>query len=324
MDKINLHDELIAALYDKIPKRADLVNKVSEILRIEKEPAYRRLNGKVQFSVQEMGLLANSLNISLDALLRKEMGYQWIPFILDSPMQVKSIEILVDFQESCLIQMRDIMQGPSEYASVFNSIPLEFYIFHPYLMKFMYFKWGYYFVGTDEFNDFAHWELPERFIALKDLTESIISEMTSVVYIWDDALIWTLVKEIEFFYKMHVISVEDKDLIKNDLKNQLTTLEKYIKGVHIPKYTSANVSFYVSSISTGVTSWCLSSGSQSISHFKTHFTRSPITNDYDCFVKIKEWIDSLKNISLLLSRSGQLERRLYFKKQHEIIDLVLG
>ena len=41
------------------------------------------------------------------------------------------------------------------------------------------------------------------------------------------------------------------------------------------------------------------------------------------FNKIKEWINSLCHISTLLSRSGRIERRLFFNTQYRIIDEVL-
>lgn len=270
-----------------------------------------------------MGILANSLNLSLDKLLHNNDWYQWMPFILDSPMKVKSMDVLAESLEATLGQIAEVTQEPSDFASVFNSLPLEYFMHHPHLMKFMYFKWGHYFVGTDEFNDYAQWELPERFLKIKDICEPITTRMAHIVYIWDDSLIWTLAREIDFFYKMHAINTVDRDLIKNDLKQQLTQLEKYIKGTFIPKHTSSNVSFYVSNINMGDTSWYISSKAKCASLFKTNFARSPVSNCNQSFANIKEWIDSLKNFSVLLSGSGQMERRLFFEKQHEIIDLIL-
>lgn len=69
--RINLHDEFIAALHEKVPKRSELVIRISDLLCIEKESASRRLNGRVSFSIREMGILASELGISIDGLLRK-------------------------------------------------------------------------------------------------------------------------------------------------------------------------------------------------------------------------------------------------------------
>lgn len=66
MKKINLHDKFVAELNSKFPKKINLVNPVSNLLNLEKEPVYRRIAGKVNFSVQEMGILSAVLNISLN------------------------------------------------------------------------------------------------------------------------------------------------------------------------------------------------------------------------------------------------------------------
>ncbi|MCC8095284.1 MAG: hypothetical protein LIP05_07980 [Tannerellaceae bacterium] len=70
------------------------MNLISEILCIEKEPASRRLSGKVLFTIREMGLLADVFTISIDQL-RSEDDQLWMPLGLNSPMQkVPSIEAL--------------------------------------------------------------------------------------------------------------------------------------------------------------------------------------------------------------------------------------
>ena len=76
MKKKDLHDIFIEELQNRGIKKADLVYLISDILKLEKESAYRRLAGKVNFSVREMGILAKALNISLDSLLYQDLGLQ--------------------------------------------------------------------------------------------------------------------------------------------------------------------------------------------------------------------------------------------------------
>lgn len=85
INKKDLHDDFIDELYRKIPKRVDLINLLSDILRLEKESIYRRLARKVNFSIREMGILAKELNISIDRLLYKEEEHQWLPVVLEYP-----------------------------------------------------------------------------------------------------------------------------------------------------------------------------------------------------------------------------------------------
>jgi len=322
MDQINLNDEFIKALHEKIPRKTDLINIILEVLRIEKEPASRRLNGRVQFSIYEMGLLAQKLNISLDSLLHRNQKCQWVSFMLPSLLGVTLIDELCDAIELQLGQMSEIAREPSQYSNIFNTLPLQFYINYPYLLKFMFYKWGHYFIGTDEFNDFSQWQLPERITKIRKMLESIQDNISQVLYIWDDTLVWTLAGEINFFYKMNAINLKDRDNIKKDLKDMLAQLEKNIKGN--PNSSFRNIDFYVSNIGVGCTSWCISSNTRCLSSLSTNFAFSRPDSSYESYRRLKEWLDSFRNISVLISGSGELERRSFFQKQNKIIEVFLN
>ena len=324
MEKINLHDKFLESLHEKISNKKQLVDTVSEILRIEKEPVYRRLNGKVLFSVQEMGILAIELGIVIDSLLFPDKGYQWIPFLLESPLGASSIDDFCDLLENKLFYMEKVTQEPSAFGSIFHVLPLELYAQHPYLMKFMFFKWGHYFVGSETFNNFSEWVVTERILEIKEKINQIFKKINTVLYIWDESLIWTLTSEINYLYKIQAISSDDKNLIKNDLKIMLTQLEKHLRGNSFQKNISENLEFYISHINVGTTSLYLASETKQLSFLQTSFSFSQADESYENFVNIQEWVHSFKKIASLISGSGNLERRLFFKKQHRIIDLFLG
>jgi len=324
MDKTNLHEEFIKALIEKIPKRSDLINIISDLLIIEREPASRRLSGKVLFSIQEMGLLAKKFEISLDHLLHKDEKYQWIPMFLKSPVSISSVDLLWDRIYDMLNHMSAIAQEPTRLGYVLNSLPIEFFVHHPDLMKFMFFKWGYYFVGTEEFDNYSQWVVPEKMSTIKDDCEALFENITNTFYIWDTSIIWTLAKEIQIFYEMHVITTEEKDAIKNDLKASLINLEQYLKGTFKPRISSPNLEFHVSTLNLGFTCWYLSTMKRQAFFFQTNFTYSTIEEGYSGFEHMEKWMHSLTEVSVLLSKSGQVHRRLFFEEQHNIIDSILG
>ena len=167
MNKKDLHDVFIDELNRRFPKKFDLVNLISDILKIEREAVYRRLSGKVNFSVREIGILAATLNISIDALLHQNKSIKWLPLVLESPLKMNSMEIPFNMVETLLSNMKDLAgSGQAEMGGVYNHLPLLFYLHSPILRKFLFFKWGHYFIQTDEFNKFSEWELPEKIITL--------------------------------------------------------------------------------------------------------------------------------------------------------------
>jgi len=322
---MDLQDEFIAALYAKVPRRIDLENRIADILDIEKDAAYRRLSGKVNFSIREMGILADQFRISLDRLMHAGSEHLWIPFTLESPVREKSIDAICDIIDIYLARLKIITKDPTESGNVYCSLPMEFYMHSPLLTKFMFFKWGHYFVATDEFNEFSSWELPAR---LTNLKEKIVDSCVfyKSFYIWDSSLIWSLALEVKNFYKMHIITADEKDAIRQELRILMRNFEKFLNGT-IPPFDMPpfpEIDFYVSSINMGFTSSYYSSTKMFTSSFHTNFSFAAIEDCYESFKRMKDWIDSLRNISTLLSKSGRIERRLFFETQDKIINQILG
>lgn len=320
----DLHDAFIGKLCKKVPRRADLVARISDILRLEKESVYRRIAGRVNFSVREMGILARELGLSLDSLLYRDKEFQWLPFRLESPQQFRSMDSfydMIEFNQKCIGEMtRD---EPGETGNVYNSLPMEFFISSPLLTKFMFFKWGNYFVRSEEFNSFSRWEMPERVAAIAERCAGLYN-FREAFYIWDSSLVWTLAREIDNFHRMGVITPEEKGAIKAELMNLLRRIEQALNGTYVSSVPfPAEMSFYVSSINVGFSSSYFAAGDRHFATLQTNFSFSKIENSEEDFLRIKEWIRSFCNISTLLSWSGRIERRQFFESQYKIVDSML-
>ncbi|RHJ87874.1 helix-turn-helix domain-containing protein [Parabacteroides sp. AM08-6] len=324
MKKKDLHDIFIEELQNRGIKKADLVYLISDILKLEKESAYRRLAGKVNFSVREMGILAKALNISLDSLLYQDLGLQWVPVILGLPSAYHSMDSLYDLMESNIAKVKEIsLDEVNETGNVYHALPLECYVHSPVLMKFMFFKWGSYFVQSEEFSDFASWEPPSRLFKIAENFYNIYNFQKGF-YVWDNALIWNISKEILNFYKMRIINTQEKNEIKNELKEFLLKLEMFLNETYTPKFAlPPDYKFYVSAMNLGFSTSYFTSSKQSLALFQTNFSFSMITDSNDKFKKMQEWIRSFCKLSTLFSEGGRIERRLFFNKQHKIIDEIL-
>ena len=53
---------------------------------------------------------------------------------------------------------------------------------------------------------------------------------------------------------------------------------------------------------------------------QVHSINSLTTQDVQMFQSLKEWIQSLKKFSTLISESGEMQRIQFFNQQREIID----
>ncbi|MDL2290117.1 hypothetical protein LJB95_01790 [Paludibacteraceae bacterium OttesenSCG-928-F17] len=321
--KDRLTESFINELHRNIPLRPDLVKEISRILNIEREPASRRLSGSVNFSIDEMGKLAKELNISLDSLLHKNDKYLNVPILLESPWSKNSMSSLFDIISQKLDIINKISTEPYELISIFNSLPIETFIHFPNLIKFMLFKWGHFFVGTNEFYDYSSWEVPEEFYGFKKKVETWNNSAGKRHYVWDVSLIWTLVKEINYLSEMDVINKEDREIIKDELHSMLTYSEEYIKNLNDIRSNDIETYFYMSNIPTGISWMHITSEIGQVAVANTHFSRSGFTTDLKSAKTISDWISSLIKLSTLISGSGHKERRLFFKEQHELVDYLL-
>lgn len=318
------HDEFIEALRDRIPRRPDLVREVAEILKIEKEPASRRLNGMVNFSIDEMAVLARTLNMSIDPMIHRGDDMLSIPQIFELPWKQGSMDSLADMIDEHVAAGYKICTENTEFGMVAGSLPIEFFMHHEPLMKFFLFKWGHFFIGSSEFNDYASWEIPPRFYKIKEKVRKHCVAHGKVLYIWDDALIWVLVRELKYLSVMHVIDAENKEVLRKELHTMLSAHETWLKGLDDSGSEDVDITFYISSIQLGVNGWHLASSRGHVAFFETHFTRTNLLTDRDSCNKVKEWINALKKVSYMVSGSGHKERRLFFEEQHKIVDLFLS
>ena len=120
------------------------------------------------------------------------------------------------------------------------------------------------------------------------------------------------------FASIHLISDETKEEIKNELFLLADELEELaING----KTADGNrVRIYVSNINFEATYSYVDTNNLQMSLIRIYSINSITTMDNEIFCTLKEWIQSLKKFSTLISESGEMQRIQFFKQQREIID----
>jgi len=320
MNKIDLLEKFIQILNTKYPRRYELVSVIEEKLNIERESASRRLSGRVQFTIRELGILAYELDISLDNLLQPE-EYNSVPFMMQAPFTAHSMDILIEQMGKNVSKLESICNKTSEIGSIFNSLPAEFYIPHPNLAKFMHFKWGHYFIGSKEFDKYESWKIPRSILDIHDRIMALHGEYKKIVCFWDISLIWNLVKDIEYFLQIHAINRTDAELIQQDLFEMLDNVEAIAKGTRKDNL-SPEFNFYISSVHLGMTYSYFLSNISCASSFNTYFMRSIFSENHETCMKVRDWIISMKKVSTLISGSGEKERILFFEEQRKIVNSI--
>ena len=324
MAKIDLQNAFIEALYHRYPKKAILVEELSNIMHVEKDGIYRRLSGKINFSINEMAAISHALNIPVDRLINgKEDVTVSLPFVLKEPLNISSIDIILDSINFTLDHVREI--GGGSCGNVCKSLPLEFYLHSPLFSKFMFFRLGHYFVGTDEFKNFSQWELPEQCSILADKFTEVHNRFDSIYFILDEYVFSSLAIEVLNFHRMQVITDSEKNQIGDELQKLLASIEQMISGSSSsPIPVSDNRTFYISPLPIGFDINYFLNEDKHFFSFYTDFSLSLIENNPEKFFRLKEWVDSFRNISTSISDSGLVERNRFFNFQRKLVSQILG
>lgn len=318
--KTDLLHNFVSALNSRTSSKKELVNLIVDSLHIEIESAYRRLSGKVQFTIREMGILAKSLDISIDSLLDDSSEKTPIFFKIDIESEPTNVDVLAEMLEESILEQQKIDARQASMGAVIDSLPVEFFSFYPHLSKFMYFKWGRNNIRTKDFDKFSNWEMPERLIKAQDELRHCFEKYRKVLYLWDTSLMWNLINEIKYHMMVDALSAHDAQILKDELHDLLNNLEDFVRTSG--QSYNIKLMFYVTHFNIAVTSYCVGADNRYMSSLKTHFLHSVMHYDYQTGQKIYQWINSLKKVSSLISGSGERERRIFFKEQHQMVDSI--
>ena len=140
-------------------------------------------------------------------------------------------------------------------------------------------------------------------------------------YIWDSMIFHHLINDIQYFAGIHLITEEDKHQIKEELLQLTDELEDLASKGKTEAGNSVHI--YVSHINFEATYSYLEADSVQLSLIRVYSINSITTQDCGMFLSLKEWIQSLKKFSTMISESGEMQRIQFFQQQREIISTCL-
>ena len=313
----NPNANLIEAMKEKLPLKGQLADMLMDTLYIGKEAVYRRLRGEVPFTLQESALISRKLGISLDKIigLSFKSNAMFNINIVDYDDPFESYYNILEKYVSLINTMPD--DPNSVMGTSANIIPQTLYLKHELLAKFRLFKWMY----QNEHIKCKHFEeleIPQKIINVQQDFAKLSHHIHSTDYIWDSMVFLHLINDIQYFSDIHLIS----DEMKQNLKEELLILTDELERLAIKGKTDFgnDVHIYVSQINFEATYSYLETSTLQLSLIRVYSINSLTTQDVQMFQSLKEWIQSLKKFSTLISESSEMQRIQFFNQQREIID----
>jgi len=313
-----IQENLIATIRETIPEGTNLTNYLSDILSIGRESVYRRLRGEINFTFEEVAILSKELNFSLDNLIGINKDSNAL-FNIHMLQKIDYFDIYVNkIMEYGKLFRESSAQMPTRARMSVNTIPYFFHISYEALSKLRIYKWLYQnqkIKPGDKYSDFL---LPKKIYDTHDAFFKDIQTVPNITIIMDNNVFWSVTKDIEYFLKRNLLSDDDLIILKKELHRMVDVIEKMAtEGVC---RNGVKVEMYISAVDLEASYLHYEYGDNQFAQVRIYSISAIDSFDPGICTIQKQWMESQKRYSVLISESGEMQRFEYMNKQREYID----
>ena len=313
-----IYRNLLFQLRNRIFQHSKLVTLLVEILSLNREAIYRRLRQEVPFTFEEVVIIAKEFNISVDSLLRADVG---IPFHLESNKgEAPEENDYLIFEKYLQIVKEVAADSKGEISFVTNLLPMALYNTVNFIYRFYYFKWQYYSIPDNQTKLYHETLLPDRLV---QITENIFMHSKNVRtsnYILGAQIFQNFVNDVIYFNNIRLIRDEDILCIKDELLHFINYLE-VVATKGFADNPSNRVYMYISETGIGTSfSYADTKSSLRFALLCPFNFNNILTFDEKILDIIGYHIRSRIRTSSLLSVTGEKLRTEYFESQRKVVE----
>ncbi len=317
ISKAQMH--FIQLVKNKLPAHSYLSEKIASVLDISDHSAYRRIRGEKTMSLDEVLILANHFEISLE-LLNPQISNDlvWFSFkTLDN--KAFTFEQYLQSQIDHLERIKKAKEKEMIYSA--KDLPVFHYYHFDELASFKIFVWKKAIMGLEEYQDrkfsFDTVDEDDNVVRGKMALERYL-EVPSIE-IWNDETPHSVLRQIHFYYDMGVFKNKNEALLLVDqfmemmdhLHKQAEAGHKFHVGDGPSEYCSSYKLYNNEVVLCDNSIFAVADDQKGV--FITHNTLNYmyITNRDYCDTTHK-WLKNLMKRSTLISNESEKSRRQFF------------
>ncbi|SBW02813.1 helix-turn-helix domain-containing protein [uncultured Dysgonomonas sp.] len=307
--KNNTKSAVSHKLLRKIPSGIKPADYITNVLGLSKESVYRRLKGTIPFSFEEMLCLAANLDFSMDELF-KGFGDNRSAFNLQNNKLIGNENGFVSTLKDHCDTMESIYKAESNQIIMSTNCILAVFTWaFDNLFKFCYYKWLHQFGNTPLNFYFSDLNITEEITNLKNRAISY-STAPNIVLITDRNFLNNTIKEIKYYQERGLISYDETLVLKSELKTFVESFFRFSPyGISQRKN---QYEIYLSSLNVENNTSYISYDNKFLSYYWMHSNSCVYTSDPKLCELQKDWLESLKKYSILISHSNQkMQAELY-------------
>ena len=315
-----IQDVLIAKIRESVSEDTNLTNYLSDILNIGRESVYRRLRGEINFTFEEVAILSDNLGFSIDNMLGVKKGSNAL-FNIHMLQKIDYIDIYVNKMLDYGKLFRETSAQMTTKARISaNTLPYFFHISYEALSKLRIYKWLYQNQKIKPGDKYADFLLPKKVLDAHHTFHQDIQTVPHITMIMDNNVFWSVTKDIEYFLKRNLLSDDDLLVLKQEMHRMVDILEK-MATEEICR-NGVEVEMYISAVDLEASYLHYEYGENQFSQVRIYSISAIDSFDPGVCRIQKQWMESQKRYSVLISGSGEMQRFEYMNKQREYIDSI--
>ncbi len=323
MKEINLQKDLFAYIKDVLPAHVSLADTLADLFHISYDSVYRRIRGEKPITLNELKLLCEKFNLSLDQVL-----------------ELKSDKILFTDPEANGV-INDFKQYMAGLVQVFNNfsqfkqkemlylskdVPVFHFFYYKELTAFKAFFWDKSILNNPDFEgkkfSLKNYDATEIF-ALGQKVLQVYNEMPSSE-LWNYESINSTILQIEYYRDAGIFEtkedlalvVDSCDAMLQHLQKQAEKGIKFLPGIGESGY-KAPLKLYINEIILGNNSIMVELDGHRISFINYIVLKYISTADKKFTEKTFNNFNNLISRSVMISGTGEKERVRFFNSLRE-------
>lgn len=315
-----LNNNLISAIREKLPAGANMANVLMDILFIGREAIYRRLRGEVPFTLSEAAIIGRKLDLSLDSLVvGRKKGIAVVNLHYSRNHEALSAyRSMLEDQISVYSQLAE--DKGSQLHLACNLITFMTAFNYDHVARFILFKWLYQREALPPGMLFRDFTVPGD---IAEMHKMYIKQSWSINYgscLWDHMMFDYLYNDLRYFANIGLLKPEDLDILKKDVLKLIDDSDDIaMKG---KLENGREIQLYISNVNFDATYGYGMGKDVRLSLVKVCGASLITSSDLNMFELMKEWVESLRKFSTLISQSGEMQRITFFNKQRANLKLL--
>lgn len=312
---------IINTIVKSIPPPLKPVDYLMDVLDIGKESAYRRLRGKMSFSIEELIALSHDLGFSIDELvgLRDDSSRVAVDLKSGQDPTEAFITNLKNYQKD--VEARVKSEGSSTILAL-NYLPTVFSVYYKDLFKFSYYSWLHHKNSGLSKLRYSDVELSPELERLRSSLDINTRKVKSTTFILDPNVFLAPLNKVRYFYKLKLINDDELSIIKTDFHRIVDFAEKLVRTGGSDAAPGTKYYFYLSDVNVDVNSSYSIWNNTPVSSFNFYFFNRIVIHNPEMCEAHREWLESLKKYSTLITQSNEIAQAEYFEQQRKYIEEV--